>query len=269
MEKSENKTSVWAQLKYLWIPFAVFALFLIADVAVKQIVLNTMSTSSGAANHSYAVIPNFFYITYIRNAGMAFGLGEGGRWVFIAVTSIALPGAAWFLYYSRKEPMLLKVSLAMIISGGLGNFIDRCAWGEVVDMFEIRYFGYEVFGHTSFAVFNVADVALTIGTVMLLVYYIFFWYDKKDPKAVAKHDRKAAERAEAREARRDKRDAKEVESVDAFLVRTGVGVKDEPSAAAEELPEMQDTAQSESDGVPAAAGSSADETAEGTEDTRA
>lgn len=217
METSKKKFNYKVFLKRLILPFALFVGIVLLDYGVKQLVIAFM-----AENQSITVIPNFFSITFIKNPGAAFGIFSGHTTLFLVITGIAIPlilaAIAWFY---RSHKMLLS-ALALVAAGGLGNFIDRAASGEVTDMFHFFYFGAEIFGQSSFPVFNVADIALTVGMVMLIVYFLFVYYDKKDPEAVAKHDRKAREKAERKATKRANKDAASVVSVEEFLLQENV-----------------------------------------------
>lgn len=118
---------------------------------------------------SVTIIPNFFNLTYVENRGAAFGILEGARWIFILIALIAVVFCA--LYYKKvpknKFELLCKTGLILIISGALGNVIDRFFRGFVVDMFHFIFWGKD------FAVFNVADVLVCLGTFLIAIFIIF------------------------------------------------------------------------------------------------
>lgn len=111
---------------------------------------------------------------YTENTGMAFSLFSGARWVFIALT-LAVCGFALFYLFSDRCPSLwLYWSVGVVISGGIGNLIDRIANGFVVDFIEPVFI--------DFAVFNIADCAVTLGGASLVICLLFdvFKKEKKD-----------------------------------------------------------------------------------------
>ncbi|HOF95101.1 MAG TPA: signal peptidase II [Clostridia bacterium] len=101
-----------------------------------------------------------FHFTSAHNTGAAFGMLSGSRWLLIAVSLLACSVLAGFLIKKgRHQHLLLRISLALILAGAAGNLIDRIALGYVRDMLDFRLI--------NFAIFNVADSAVTIGAVLL------------------------------------------------------------------------------------------------------
>ena len=109
------------------------------------------------------IIDGFFYLTYVRNTGAGFSILQGQRWVFIVLTLIALP---LFIYlYTKTNPSkkFERIAYLLLISGTIGNFIDRLLYGSVVDFLDFFIFGYD------FPVFNVADIFITVGVALYLL----------------------------------------------------------------------------------------------------
>ena len=115
---------------------------------------------------------NQFYLSYSLNSGAAFSFlanKDWGQTVFKIITPIALIAFFYFYFFAvKKGYKWLTVSLTFIISGTIGNFIDRLSRGEVVDFLSFK------FGSYYFPTFNVADVCLTVGVIMLIVHFCFF-----------------------------------------------------------------------------------------------
>lgn len=134
-------------------------LVLALDQASKQWVLERLLF----AERPISVLP-FLDITLVWNRGVSYGLFQQsgtGRWVLVLVTlgaTVAL--AAWML---RTPRLRLRLSLALVVGGAVGNLIDRTAFGAVVDFVHLYY------GDFSWYVFNVADAAIVFGVVGLLV----------------------------------------------------------------------------------------------------
>jgi len=118
------------------------------------------------------IIKGFFYITYCENRGAAFSILQDFRWGFVILTIVAV--AAMIRVMVTHKHALARLSLSLLIGGALGNLIDRLFRGYVIDFFDFYPFGYD------FAIFNVADVCITVGVALLLVYIIFFY---KEPLA--------------------------------------------------------------------------------------
>lgn len=112
------------------------------------------------------------HLTYLRNSGMAFSLYQGGRWVFLIFTVLFLVLAALAAVKDWFPHPLFRVCLVMVTGGAVGNLIDRLLYGSVVDMIEVEFI--------RFAVFNVADIFLTMGSGLLLIWILFL--DRKKPE---------------------------------------------------------------------------------------
>lgn len=99
-------------------------------------------------------------LTYLQNRGAAWSSFEGQQWFFYIITPIVLIVAGYFLWKNIQNGWYF-IGLSLIISGALGNFIDRVRQGFVVDMFQTDFI--------NFPIFNVADVLLSVGFVLLFV----------------------------------------------------------------------------------------------------
>ena len=114
---------------------------------------------------SLPIIPDIFHFTYIENRGAAFGMMEGKKWVLIGLTAAVLLVAVLLVLAGKLESNNhLLFSVCTIIGGGVGNLIDRIYRGFVVDYIHLKVI--------NFAVFNFADICVTLGTVWLLLYLI-------------------------------------------------------------------------------------------------
>lgn len=109
-------------------------------------------------------IPKVVSLTYLKNSGAAFSMLENQQWFFAIITLSAMGAAFVYLYRHIKGSLWLLLGLTLIISGGIGNFIDRLRQGFVVDMFHLDFM--------NFAIFNVADIYLSIGVGLLLIYLL-------------------------------------------------------------------------------------------------
>jgi len=142
------------------------ALLLVLDQVTKYFIHAGM-----AIHESIPVIPGFFSITYIRNPGAAFGFLAGAsptfRYVFfIGVTVGAIGLIIHYLRTYAAGDRLLTISLGMILSGAVGNLIDRVRFGEVIDFLDVYL------GSTHWPAFNVADSAISVGAFMLFIHLI-------------------------------------------------------------------------------------------------
>jgi len=165
MERSSNGRLFWPVL------VAVVA----SDVVTKAIAVKTLDVPRVPRE----VIGDWLRFTLVYNPGAAFGLhvGEHSRWVFMALTVIAL-GILGRLYLNTREgDMPRSVALALVCAGALGNLIDRVRSGRgVVDFIDIGV------GATRWPTFNVADMAVSTGAVLLAWV---LWYQDQQESAMA------------------------------------------------------------------------------------
>ena len=104
-------------------------------------------------------------LTYLENRGAIFGSMAGQRWFLVGFTSLVIIAGIIFMFSTLKRSRLLNIAVGLFIAGGIGNLIDRIRMGYVVDMFEIKLF--------DFAIFNVADICVTVAFVLLIIYTAF------------------------------------------------------------------------------------------------
>ena len=139
--------------------FVSILLLILLDQAVKGYVVKEIPLGG-----MRRFIPKVVSLTYLKNSGAAFSMLENQQWFFTIITLIAMGAAFVYLYRHIKGSIWLLLGLTLIISGGIGNFIDRLRQGFVVDMFHLDFM--------NFAIFNVADIYLTIGVGLLLIYLL-------------------------------------------------------------------------------------------------
>lgn len=133
---------------------------------------------------SISLIDNLFRLTYIENPGMAFGLEIGSKPIRSVFTIFASILIIYFIYKNKEEIFYLRFSLALILGGAIGNLVDRIFYGviygtdkilqgNVVDFFQLNIPDLKIFGKTfySWPIFNVADIAVTAGFIMILIGY--------------------------------------------------------------------------------------------------
>ncbi|RLQ95810.1 signal peptidase II [Falsibacillus albus] len=140
--------------------YYIVALFvLLLDQATKWIIANKMEY-----HESIKVIDHFLYITSHRNQGAAWGILQGQMWFFYLITVVVIIGIVYYIQKHAKGKPLLGMSLGLMLGGAIGNFIDRAIRHEVVDFIDTYIFSYD------FPIFNVADAALTVGVILLMIY---------------------------------------------------------------------------------------------------
>ncbi|MDR6124254.1 signal peptidase II [Bacillus sp. SLBN-46] len=139
--------------------YYLIALFVILlDQITKWLIVSKMNLGD-----SIPIIDNILYITSHRNRGAAWGILQGQMWLFYVITIIVIVAIMYYMQKAAKGKWLLGVSLALMLGGAIGNFIDRVVRKEVVDFIHTYIFTY------NFPVFNIADSALVIGVVVLMI----------------------------------------------------------------------------------------------------
>ncbi|MCL2850830.1 MAG: signal peptidase II [Firmicutes bacterium] len=187
MTKQEQIKKIGKNLKPFWLFMLVFTILLTIDLVTKHIFTDF-------ANRTF--IPNFISIHYVQNRGVAFGWLYGSSALIISLTSVMIvAGAIFYTIYRHKKleisnqsgqfdkqetsashscnkskrhmKRLFDVAFALFLSGALGNLIDRIFLGYVRDF--IR------FDFMNFPVFNLADVFINLGVLLLVIYFIIEW----------------------------------------------------------------------------------------------
>lgn len=162
------KRSSTFKIKIFILPIIIIGLLTALDQLTKFII-----TSKFSLYESKPVIHDVFAITYIQNTGMSWGLFKGKRIIFIVLTFIALLFAFRIYYnvYDKKKYLPIRISLVLLISGALGNMLDRIRLGYVVD-----FFSFELI---NFPVFNVADIMVVVS-FFLLFFLLIFKYSNEE-----------------------------------------------------------------------------------------
>lgn len=175
-------------MRVLYISLVVVVIDQITKLLVKGFSIPFLNFSYEGMNHGQRIpiIGDFFRLTFIENPGMAFGVDPGITfkfWItlFSLVASIVL---IVYLYFVRNQHLSLRVALAFILGGAIGNLIDRMFYGVwfdyaplfygyVVDFLDFDFFNISIFGreYERWPIFNIADSAVTIGVLILIIFY--------------------------------------------------------------------------------------------------
>jgi signal peptidase II len=152
-------TSIRQRMPELWIVVVIVVL----DQATKALVKAKLPL-----HESMTVIPGFFDLTHVRNTGAAFGMLDNTHFpykpaVMVVVALIALGAVASYALTLPATQRIARYGLALILGGAIGNLIDRATAGYVVDFVDVYWRGVH------FWAFNVADSAITVGVVLMLL----------------------------------------------------------------------------------------------------
>lgn len=147
----------------LYFPLAAVMLILL-DQLSKQWIVNHIPL-----NAIRKCVPGIFSLTYLRNYGAAFSILQNQQWLFTVITLAVVGAACYYFIKNINGNFWFLFGLLLIISGGIGNFIDRLRLGYVVDMVRLDFM--------NFAIFNVADSYLTVGVMIL---FIALWKEEEN-----------------------------------------------------------------------------------------
>jgi signal peptidase II len=147
----------FSMLKWLWLSL----LAVILDQGSKLVIAGSMQLYQ-----SIPIMP-YFNLTYVHNTGAAFSfLSEAGgwqRWFFAGLAFVISIVIAVWLARLKQHETLLAVALSLVLGGAIGNLIDRLAYGYVIDFLDVYYQTWH------WPAFNIADSAITLGVILMLV----------------------------------------------------------------------------------------------------
>ncbi len=145
----------------------IFLLVLLADQYSKLVVQQDM-----IVGQSIPVIHKIFHFTYVQNTGGVFGILRGRTNFFIVVSIVVILFIIYFMLKEEKKDTFIKVVFSVVLGGAISNLIDRMRLGYVVDFIDFRVW----------PVFNIADSAISVGMVLLLIR--LFFQKEKSPELV-------------------------------------------------------------------------------------
>lgn len=143
----------------IWLTISLF--LVAADQLIKYLVVQNI-----ALTDTVEAIPDILNFVYVKNTGAAFSILSGRTYILSVVSLLVCVFLVWYLIKKKPQSKLFLISLGMILGGAAGNLIDRVVRKFVVDYIEVCFI--------NFPVFNLADVAITVGAALLMIYVIFF-----------------------------------------------------------------------------------------------
>lgn len=144
--------------------YLIAIIWLLLDQVSKYYVMNHF-----VLGESLPVIQNVFHFTYIINRGAAFGMLTNQRWFFLAVALVLIIVYGIYRKQVNNGPFVLRMGSALLISGAIGNGIDRYILHGVVDFFDFRIW----------PIFNIADIGICIGVVCIIYYLLTSKHEEK------------------------------------------------------------------------------------------
>ena len=146
------------------------ALIVVFDQVSKYLVRHNLDL-----HDTVPVVGDFFRLTYVENSGIVFGIKVGVALPLFTVLSLAATVLILYYFYRERTNHLgIRISLALVLGGAIGNLIDRIVFGQVVDFLD---FGL---GKYRFFVFNVADSAVTVGVILFLLLTTFIYPQRQE-----------------------------------------------------------------------------------------
>ncbi len=136
--------------------YLIAAVVVALDQWTKYLVVKNMELTE-----SIPLIPGVFHLTSHRNMGAAFGILQNQRWLFIVITIAVVIGIVIAMKRIGRTQPRVSLALSLVLGGAIGNFIDRLLTGKVVDFLD--------FTLINFPIFNVADAAISVGVILLLI----------------------------------------------------------------------------------------------------
>lgn len=119
-------------------------------------------------------LPGLVELTYVQNTGAAFSMLSTHTWLLALISAVVGGVLVVFILKGTFPSRTGQVALALVLGGAVGNLIDRVMLGYVVDMFSLQF--------VDFAIFNVADIGVTVGGVLLCISVLFLWDKKKEER---------------------------------------------------------------------------------------
>lgn len=141
-----------------------YSLIIIAAIAIVDQLIKMKIVEKITIYERLEVIKDFFYITYVENTGISFGLFKGTRVILIILTLIVCLVLSYYVFKFYKKYVWIAVCLSFIIGGAIGNLIDRIRFGYVIDYLYFTFFP---------PVFNLADAAIVCGAIALSSILLF------------------------------------------------------------------------------------------------
>lgn len=143
----------------IWLALSI--LLVGVDQLIKYFVVQNI-----ALTDTIGVIPNILNLIFVKNTGAAFSILSGKTYFLSIISTVVCLFIIWYLVRKNPKNKLLTASLSIILGGAAGNLVDRAFRHYVVDYLEIDFM--------KFPIFNFADIAISVGAVLLMIYVLFF-----------------------------------------------------------------------------------------------
>ena len=142
----------------MWLMFLLTIVLFIIDIVSKIVVSKLMDVYD-----SLIIVKDFFYITYVRNTGVAWSIFEGEILAIIIVSLMIITFIIYYIFKNKPKSEFEIIGYSFILGGAFGNLFDRIIYGYVVDFLDFYIFGYD------YPIFNLADSFIFVGVVLLVI----------------------------------------------------------------------------------------------------
>lgn len=156
--------------------FGIALVLIIFDQWSKELVRQNIAL--GEAVYPIPFLAPFFRFTYWQNTGAAFGIFQNANIPLLILTTIISVMIIIYYHKAINEPLVFKISMALLLAGAVGNIIDRIRFGFVTDFISVG----------RFAVFNVADSCVTVGVILMLLGMLVHEQKEKAAQQIAKSE---------------------------------------------------------------------------------
>gem|GEM_PF-315147 len=190
-------------MKVLYYSFFVIVFDQVTKLYIKGIKIPSLGIDFSGMPYgsSKPVFGEAVKFTFIENPGMAFGLDVGPKMFLTLFTIVASFVILYYIYKHRRDGFLLRLALAFILAGAVGNLIDRTFYGKiygyaplfygkVVDFMQVQFWDFTIFHKTysSWPIFNVADVSVSVGFLLILIFHKRIFKTESELPVVINHD---------------------------------------------------------------------------------
>lgn len=141
-----------------------------SDQILKYLVVENLKP-----NGVITAIPNFLQFVYVENTGAAFGMFDDFTLILTIITAVCIVVVLAAMIFYQKHTFFSRAASILIVSGGIGNLIDRFLLGYVVDYIQVSFFP---------PIFNLADCFVVIGVIFFLIHFLFFMERDNGPEKI-------------------------------------------------------------------------------------
>ncbi|XJS11615.1 signal peptidase II [Aerococcaceae bacterium WGS1372] len=145
----------------MFLPFLIAVFSILLDQYIKFLTISNLQVGESASGIIGVI--DFFYL---QNTGAGWGMFSGRINLLVIVTILAVIYICYLIIKNRDHYLLVRIAYGLVLGGALGNFIDRIRLGYVIDMFRLKFI--------NFPIFNVADISLTLGVILLISVMLFY-----------------------------------------------------------------------------------------------